>query len=228
MRERSGGDLKVFISGRDSRCGECGEDLGPRAWITLAGEGRALCLTCTDLDHLVFLPAGDTALTRRARKNSGLTAVVLKWSRARKRYERQGLLVEDEALERAEQACAADAATREARRASAAERRAELDDQYVARFAARVLDLYRLCPRGREKLIAEHACRKYSGRVGRSSAAKALDENAIRLAVVAHVRHTETNYDELLASGCDRQEARARVDDQLSAVLRAWKRGEPN
>ena len=228
MRERSGGDLKVFISGRDSRCGECGEDLGPRAWITLAGEGRALCLTCTDLDHLVFLPAGDTALTRRARKNSGLTAVVLKWSRARKRYERQGLLVEDEALERAEQACAADAATREARRASAAERRAELDDQYVARFAARVLELYRLCPRGRAKLIAEHACRKYSGRVGRSSAAKALDENAIRLAVVAHVRHTETNYDELLVSGCDRQEARARVDDQLSAVLRAWKRGEPN
>ena len=228
MRERSGSDLKVFISGRDSRCGECGEDLGRGAWITLAGEGRALCLTCADLDHLVFLPAGDTALTRRARKNSGLTAVVLKWSRARKRYERQGLLVEDEALERAEQACAADAATREARRASAAERRAELDDQYVARFAARVLELYRLCPRGREKLIAEHACRKYSGRVGRSSAAKALDENAVRLAVVAHVRHTETNYDELLVSGCDRQEARARVDDQLSTVLRAWKRGEPN
>ena len=141
MRERSGGDLKVFISRRDSRCDECGEDLGRGAWITLAGEGRALCLTCADLDHLVFLPTGDTALTRRARKNSGLTAVVLKWSRARKRYERQGLLVEDEALERAEQACAADAATREARRSSAAERRAELDDQYVARFAARVREL---------------------------------------------------------------------------------------
>jgi hypothetical protein len=228
VRESSGGDLKVFISSRDSRCDECGEDLGPGAWITLAGEGRALCLTCADLDHLVFLPAGHTALTRRARKNSGLTAVVLKWSRARKRYERQGLLVEDEALEQAEQECAADAATREARRASASERRAELDDQYVARFAARVRELYRLCPRGREKLIAEHACRKYSGRVGRSSAAKALDENAVRLAVVAHVRHTETNYDELLVSGCDRQEARARVDDQLSTVLRAWKRGEPN
>ena len=32
-----------------------------------------------------------------------LTAVVLKWSRARKRYERQGLLVEETALRRAEQ-----------------------------------------------------------------------------------------------------------------------------
>ena len=228
MSERSGSDLKVFISSRDSRCDECGEDLGPGAWITLAGEGRALCLTCADLDHLVFLPAGDTALTRRARKNSRLTAVVLKWSRARKRYERQGLLVEDEALERAEQACAADAATREARRASAAERRAELDDQYVVRFAARVRELYPHSPQGREQRIAEHACRKYSGRVGRSVVAKALDGKAIRLAVVAHIRHTETNYDELLAGGTDRQEARARVNEQVSAVRQEWQGGEPN
>lgn len=62
----------------------------------------ALCLACGDLDHLVFLSAGDAALTRRARKYSILSAVVLKWSRARKRYERQGLLVEECALEKAE------------------------------------------------------------------------------------------------------------------------------
>src|SRR5437762_12188427 len=86
-------DLKVFISSRESRCGECGENLGSRAWITLAGEKGALCLTCGDLDHLVFLPPGNTALTRRARRHSTLSAVVLKWSRARKRYVRQGLLV---------------------------------------------------------------------------------------------------------------------------------------
>jgi hypothetical protein len=130
MKASPGGDLKVFISNRDSRCDECGEDLGHRAWITLVDEGRALCLGCADLDHLVFLPAGDTALTRRARKHSGLSAVVLKWSRPRKRYERQGLLVEEGALEQAEQECTADAATREARRARAAERRAELDGEY--------------------------------------------------------------------------------------------------
>jgi len=38
-------------------------------------------------------------LTRRSGKYSTLSAVVLKWSRARKHYERQGLLVEESALQ---------------------------------------------------------------------------------------------------------------------------------
>ena len=87
-------ELKVFITTREASCDECGEDLGRRAWIMLVEDKGALCLACADLDHLVFLPAGDAALTRRSRKYSTLCAVVLKWSRARKRYERQGLLVE--------------------------------------------------------------------------------------------------------------------------------------
>ena len=98
-------DLKVFISNRDSTCDECGEELGRKAWITLEEGKGALCLSCADLNHLIFLPSGDTALTRRTRKYSTLIAVVLKWSRARKRYERQGLLVEEQALEQAEHAC---------------------------------------------------------------------------------------------------------------------------
>ena len=38
--------------------------------------------------------------------------------------------------------------------------------------------------------MAKHACEKYSGRVGRSAAAKSFDATAIDLAVKAHVRHT--------------------------------------
>ena len=68
-------DLKVFISLRDSVCGECKEELGRRAWITLTEAKGTLCLACADLDHLVFLPAGDAALTLRARKHSALSAV---------------------------------------------------------------------------------------------------------------------------------------------------------
>jgi hypothetical protein len=71
-----------------------------------------LCLACADLDHPVFLPAGDAALTRRATKASSLSAVVLRWSRARKRYERQGVLVEDPALTLAEEQCLSDEAAR--------------------------------------------------------------------------------------------------------------------
>jgi hypothetical protein len=74
-------DLKVFITTTEASCSECGEELGRRAWITLVEDGGALCLSCADLDHLVFLPAGDAALTRRARKHSTLAAVVLRWSR---------------------------------------------------------------------------------------------------------------------------------------------------
>lgn len=218
-------ELKVFIASRESRCAECDLDLGHHAWIFLRKDKGAICLTCADLDHLVFLPSGDAAVTRRARKHSRLSAVVLKWSRARKRYERQGLLVEDEAVEKAEQECAADASERELRRARSALRRAELDKVYIRQFATRIREVYPHCPVGREVIIAEHACRKYSGRVGRSSVAKALDEEAVRLAVTAHVRHAETPYDELLLRLFDRSEARRRVRDAVSEVLLRWEFG---
>ena len=119
-------DIKVFISHRESKCDECGEELGPHAWITLHEQKGAICLSCADLDHLAYLPAGDTALTRRARKGSRLSAIVLKWSLARKRYERQGLLVEEKALEQAEEECATDQNAREGAQARAAERGEDL------------------------------------------------------------------------------------------------------
>ena len=215
-------DLKVFITRREASCGECGEDLGRKAWITLVEDKGALCLSCADLDHLVFLPAGDAALTRRSRKHSMLSAVVLRWSRTRKRYERQGVLVEEEALAQAEQECLADAEVRARRREREAQRREELDQEYVQQFAQRVRVLYPGCPRGREVAIAEHACLKYSGRVGRSAAAKSFDEEAIRLAVVAHIRHRETRYDSLLAQGHERWEARAEVEGAVADALARW------
>jgi hypothetical protein len=215
-------ELKVFITNRDSKCDECGEDLGRHAWITLRRDKGALCLACADLDDLAFLPSGDPALTRRARKYSTLSAVVLKWSRARNRYERQGLLVEEEALQKAEEECLADSEAREARREREAERRSEEDRDYVLQFAARVRELYPKCPKGREQEIAEHACRKYSGRVGRSASAKALDEKAIELAVQAHVRHRETRYDSLIARGYERHSARVEVEADVHETMRKW------
>ncbi|MBN2432424.1 MAG: DUF2293 domain-containing protein [Acidobacteria bacterium] len=222
MPPREKSELQVFISSRDSTCGECHEALGRRSWITLCGEKGALCLACADLDHLVFLPAGDMALTRRARQHSTLCAVVLKWSRVRKRYERQGFLVEEAALDQAEEECLNDADARARRRERVAERRAELDGEYVARFAGRVRELYPHAPPGREHEIAEHACRKYSGRVGRSAGARALDPDAVYLAVAAHVRHSETTYDKLLAAGWARHDARDQVNGRVQEILHSW------
>src|ERR1700730_3730751 len=218
-------DIKVFISQRDSKCDECGAELGRKAWITLKENKGALCLGCADLDELVFLPSGDAALTRRARKHSVLSAVVLKFSKARGRYERQGLLVEEKALDRAEAECLADAEARERRADRQRERATELDRNYVDEFAKSVRKLFPGCPREREAQIAEHACRKYSGRIGRSAAAKSFDATAVLLAVAAHIRHRETNYDQLLAAEGDRREARAQVRCQVDEILRNWKRG---
>lgn len=218
-------ELKVFITSNETACGECGADLGRKTWIALAGDKGALCLSCADLDHLIYLPAGDAALTRRSRKYSTLAAVVLQWSRARKRYERQGLLVEEGALERAEQECLDDSEVRERRRERDAERREMLDRQYVEQFAERVRDVFPGCPAGREKEISEHACLRYSGRIGRTAMAKDLEEDAVRLAVKAHIRHTGTRYDELLAEGIDRWDARDMVDAEVAVILRRWEEG---
>jgi len=217
-------DITVFISLRESTCSECGENLGSKAWVVLEKDKRALCLACADLDHLVFLPSGDAALTRRAKKYSNLSAVVIKWSRARKRYERQGLLVEPEGLERAEKECLADSESRKRNRERAAIRRKELDREYVKTFADKIREMYPNCPTGREKQIAEHACLKYSNRIGRTAQAKEFSKEAVQLAVIAHIRHAETNYDELLMQGFDRFEARSQVKGKVISTLYDWER----
>ena len=183
---------------------------------------RPLCLACADLDHLVFLGRGDAALTRRASRHSTLRAVVVRFSRSRKRYERQGVMVEERALALAEQECLSDAEARRQARERAAQRRQELDTEYVRTFAQRVGELFPRCPADEREAIAEHACQKYSGRVGRSAAAKELEANAVALAVRAHIRHVHTRYDELLAHGESRQEARGRVAEAVAEQLGRW------
>ncbi|MFH1519516.1 MAG: DUF2293 domain-containing protein [Candidatus Omnitrophota bacterium] len=179
-------------------------------------------MSCADMDHLIFLSSGDAALTRRSRKHSKLSAVVLKWSRARKRYERQGLLVEEEALKTAEEECLTDSEARACQRERERERREILDRQYVKRFAEYIRKLFSQCPAKSEMNIAEHACLKYSGRIGRSAQAKSMDEKAIRLAVIAHIRHEYTPYDTLLAKGYERRDARDKVEDEVQQVLVKW------
>jgi hypothetical protein len=98
-------------------------------------------MTCADMAHLTFLAAGDAALTRRAKKESGLSAVVVRFSRARKRYERQGILVEEAALDLAEKQCLADDDVRLRRRARDRVRRAEGDLDSQARLAAAITRL---------------------------------------------------------------------------------------
>jgi hypothetical protein len=211
-------DLVVIQPLRDWTCAEC-KGSGD---LLIMDEPGPLCLACADLDHLVFLPAGDAALTRRAKKASGLSAVVVRWSRTRKRYERQGLLVEDAALEQAEQQCLADEEVRLRRRDRDRERRAVEDVELAAKMASEIRRLFPRCPAPRAEAIARHTSLRGSGRVGRSAAGRSLDETAITLAVAASVRHEDTNYDSLLMSGVGRAEARDRTRPAVDRVLASW------
>jgi len=96
---------RVFMNCFDnSKCKGCGKKFANREFLTVERNkdtSGLLCMDCSGLGHLVFLPAGDVAITTRAKKYSSVYAIVFRFSKARKRNERQGLLVEPEALERA-------------------------------------------------------------------------------------------------------------------------------
>jgi hypothetical protein len=217
-RQSRAPDLVVISPVNDWTCTSCNgtgdllfmEDPGP------------LCLDCADLGHLVLLPSGDAALTRRAKRASKLSAVVVRWSRSRKRYERQGILADAEAIERAEQECLSDVEARARRRDRDEDRRAQADLRFQAEFAAAIRAQFPGCPASRTEAIARHAATRGSGRIGRSAAGRALDPDAVRLAVAASIRHVDTDYDEQLMSGVDRETARRQVYPRVEQVLSNW------
>jgi len=215
-------EIAVFSIVKDSSCSECGVELWKGDFLKME-KGKPLCMECADLDHLVFLSRGDAALTRRSRKHSRLSAVVVRFSRTRGRYERQGLLVEADALEKAEKECLGNEELRLVARERAAAFREQADTRYIAQFAEKIHSTYPDCPREESQQIAKHACLKHSGRVGRSASAKRFDTDAIDLAVRAHVRHAYTQYDRLLAQGWERSDARAAVADLVEEVIYRWR-----
>jgi hypothetical protein len=214
-------ELVVISPVRDWTCSAC-EGTGE---LLIMEEPGPLCLACADMNHLVFLVAGDAALTRRAKAASTLSAVVVRFSRARKRYERQGILVEEDALTAAELQCLADEEARNRRRARERLRRAGEDAELIRRFAAEIKAVFPGCPTERAEAIARRASARGSGRVGRTAAGRNLQAEAVELPVIASIRHEDTGYDGLLMAGVDRGEARERVRGDVDRALERW-RGE--
>ena len=75
----------------------------------------------------------------------------------------------------------------------------------------------RACPR-----IARHTGVRGSGRIGRTRAGRALDPQAVRLAVIAAVRHDDTAYHQLLMSGMPRAQARDQIGADIERILTGW------
>ena len=183
-----------------------------------------VCMVCADMEHLVFLPSGDAALTRRARAGSRLSAVVVRFSRSGRRFERQGILVEEQALDGAELDCLADGRRGPAgASATASGGRAGMSSctrgwprrSCACSLAAPGAGAIDRRPRLGPRLRAGWAAR-------RPGARSSLPRSS--LAVAAAVGHEDTRYDELLMSGLARELARAQVRDEVLRVLDGWRR----
>ncbi|MCA2216977.1 DUF2293 domain-containing protein [Jidongwangia harbinensis] len=220
-RQSKAPDLVVVQPLTAFTCATCGR---ADADMLIMEDAGPTCLTCADFDHLVFLPSGDAALTRRAKQASRLSAVVVRFSRSRRRHERQGLLVEPAAVELAEQQCLSDEEARARRRERDRLRRETADEHFHQDFADEIGRLFPGCPAGRAAAISRHAGTRGSGRVGRSAAGRALDPEAVTRAVIASIRHEDTGYDEMLMAGVPRDQARERIRDDIDQIIERWRR----
>ena len=208
----------VFDILRDSECSECGTEL-PKASLLFMDAGQPLCLACARMGDLEYLGSGDTALTRRATKYSSRVAVVVRFSRSRGRYEREGILAEPAAIEKAEQECLADADVRARSRALGAERRKEEDRRLTELMTARIRELFPGCPPKEAAEIAGHTA------VAAAAGSAALWEAARwrRRRLLPPSGHRHTNYDRLLLEGSEREYARSRVQGDVEDMLEKWR-----
>ena len=107
------------------------------------------------------------AMSRRAKKHSPLSAVVVQFNRRAKRYERRGILVTSRVIEQAEKECLSDADQRAAQRKRGVVQRAREDEKLVNEMTATIHDQFPGCPAQEARQIASHTARRGSGRVDR-------------------------------------------------------------
>jgi len=192
-------------------------------FVAESEEHRGTCFKCSPYVNAAFLEPGDAAMTRRSKKYSSFCGVLYAWNKRRKRFERKGQYVEAEAIELARKECELDAGKRAKSNEKAAIKRTADDIVYIDAFSKAIKHRYPNCPKNREVEIAQHACEKYSGRVGRTANAKQFDITMIDLAVEAHIRHTETNYDAQFNKGKTKRAIRSEVKVDITAVLNKWR-----
>jgi hypothetical protein len=80
--------------------------------------------------------------------------------------------------------------------------------------------LYPTMPAADLDRCLKRAFRKHSRRVGRSGQ-MAMAKKA-ELAVMAHIRHQHTDYDQLMKNGMEREEARRKVMKEIFRIRREW------
>jgi len=80
--------------------------------------------------------------------------------------------------------------------------------------------LFPHAPKDNVDLVLKHTLKKRSGRVGRTTKLELC--KVVTLAVRAHIRHKLTDYDDLLGSGVDREQARKELQGAIDQIARNW------
>ena len=215
----------IFLTKKEKlSCQKCRKPIDKGdLFVSESEKTKGICFDCSPFTNYYLLPPGDAALTRRSKKHSTLCGVIQEWNQRRRRYERKGQYIELAAFEQARLECSTDKEDRAVKNKKAAIVREKQDKIYIQEFAKVIRSHYPNCPKNREVAIAQHACQKYSGRVGRTAEAKEFNKKMVDLAVEAHIRHTETNYDLQFGKGKTKREIRGDVKFDISKTLNNWK-----
>lgn len=86
--------------------------------------------------------------------------------------------------------------------------------------------------------VAEHIRKKHPGcpdfavawfaaEIASKSWKGATLGKAVGITMQTHLRHYHTDYDTLLLTGIDREEARRRVQPRVNAMINSWRRRKP-
>ena len=160
----------------------------------------------------VFVPKGDVYITKNCRQKTyerGQTVYVV----VNKHNKIIGLRCPQSVFSAVEVMSEATAA----KRADAVDRR---DAAARDRFEEALGQVFPRMPLDDVKRVLQHALKKRSGRVGRTET-HSLEHKA-KLAVLAHIRHRYTNYDQLLNDGKDRDNARSVVLGDVNDISTKW------
>jgi hypothetical protein len=114
---------------------------------------------------------------------------------------------------------------REKQQQRAAKAREKKHEAELTRLASRLGELYPGLDEVERMGVVRRAFEVGSNRVGRCT--KLEEDKKLELALIAHVRHTYTNYDELLTEFWDREDARRRIAYDVDAIMVGLKLGVP-
>lgn len=94
------------------------------------------------------------------------------------------------------------------------------DSADIAKASAELLGQFCKIPAAEKEVVLKHGFKKHSGRVGRTSSISLAKK--VTLAVIAHIRHKQTEYDVLLRAGETREKARKLTWKEIEGVMKQW------